>query len=163
MAWILVALLAIYQPAGTLSMSWQDTEKAVIMREEGLSLEAYKDNLGNWCIGYGHFLKKPIPDISKQGAQRLLDEDFDKAVEIASTEVDNFHELNGPRKGALVHMAFQLGANGFSEFRATLTLMQQKNWHKAAAHIRMSLWAKQTPFRAYRIAERIESGRYREQ
>ena len=145
--------------------NWMATEKELIKREEGMSLTPYKDDLGNWSIGYGHhdkYVGKHTQEMSREHVEQMFNDDFNRALGIAIELYPEFFNLTDARKGALVHMAFQLGEGGMASFKSTLRLMATDNWIAAAYHIRHSKWAKQAPFRANRIAERIESGNYRQ-
>jgi lysozyme len=57
-------------------------------------------------------------------------------------------------------MAFQIGVEGLLRFRRTLAAMQSHDYAGAAAGMRASLWARQTPARAERLARVMESGAY---
>ena len=55
------------------------------------------------------------------------------------------------------NMAFQLGAHGLQKFEKTLQHVKARNWSGAADEMLDSLWAKQTPNRANRMAKRIRA------
>ena len=50
-------------------------------------------------------------------------------------------------------MVFQIGFSGVMKFRKMIANMQEKNWKGAADEMLDSLWAKQTPSRANRLAD----------
>jgi lysozyme len=141
--------------------AWREREQEEIKLDEGLRLKAYKDSLGYWTIGYGHFLgATPIPDITLEKAEELFEEDFLQAEEGARQAAPFFDALTGPRKGALVNMAFNLGAKKLSEFHGTLNALDMGEWDTAALHIMNSRYARQVKNRANRIAYRIRTNEY---
>lgn len=56
------------------------------------------------------------------------------------------------REAALISMAFQMGAVGLGKFRNTLALVASRQFERAGRNMLKSLWAKQTPDRARRVA-----------
>lgn len=146
--------------------SWEEMEKGELKLDEGLRLTAYKDSLGNWTIGYGHLMRMPYDvggdptTITLQEAEDLFETDFEEAISDAQSAVPFFNALDGPRKGALVNMAFQLGATKLSGFHGTLAAMDEQDWNGAAKNVMNSLYARQARARATRIAYRIRTGEY---
>jgi lysozyme len=66
--------------------------------------------------------------------------------------------LDNVRKRAIQNMAFQLGIGGLMGFTATLPLIRDGHYSQAAANLRQSKWAGQTPSRAKRVIRMIETG-----
>lgn len=60
---------------------------------------------------------------------------------------------------AILNMQFQLGPESDEAFPNTFGAIARKDWRAAAAGMRASLWARQTPARAERAARMIETGR----
>lgn len=58
----------------------------------------------------------------------------------------------------LPSMAYQMGVNGLANFHQALTAISQEDWEDAATQMLNSIWAKQTPARAWRYADVIRSG-----
>lgn len=142
---------------------WRDVEKQLIKKEEGLSLKPYKDHLGCWTIGYGHCdstINSETAPWSQEQADQAFDEDFEDAESAARRLCATFDTLNGSRKGVLVQMVFQMGEVGVSKFVNTLRFINDEDWESAARNMKQSLWAKQTPQRARRLAERMRTGEY---
>lgn len=145
---------------------WREKEKEEIKLDEGLRLSAYQDTLGYWTIGYGHLLGNSIPEgmskITIEQADELFEDDFLEAEDGAARAAPFFDALTGPRKGALVNMAFSLGWKKLSGFHATLDAMDRGDWETAARQIMNSKYARQVKGRAKRIAERIKTNKYAE-
>jgi lysozyme len=137
-----------------------DAIKAHLEFEEGRKNYAYQDNLGFWTIGVGRLI-----DHRKGG--HLTDEEIDAllANDIRShmRDIEDWPAWQAVkddpvRATALLSMAFQMGAENLSEFHNSLALIAQKQWQAAAANLRSSLWAKQTPNRAKRVTQMIATG-----
>jgi lysozyme len=144
---------------------WEEMEKQELKADEGLRLKAYKDKLGILTIGYGHTSDATLKvteglTITEDEADSLLDKDFEEAVTGTQEVVPFFNALDGPRKGALVNMCFQMGAQSLSGFHGTLNAMDEADWDSASKHIMSSKYARQTRARATRIAYRIRTGQY---
>lgn len=136
--------------------------------EEGLRLEAYYCPAGKKTIGYGHNLDvRPylegdkIPDhITQEVAEVLLERDIDQTEEQLAAAWHGYGLLTGARRDACVNMAFQLGTNGFMEFRKLRDALVRCEWVKAYQEAMASQWAKQTPERAERVASQFITGQY---
>ena len=133
---------------------------------EGWRNRAYPDPLTGgkpWTIGVGH----AGPDVSQGDfwndirIGEVLDEDIDKATQQVRKALPWFDKLtNEPRRAVIIGMCFQLGINGLLKFRDTLAAMRDEKWDHAANCMRDSLWAKQTPKRAARLARQAETGEW---
>jgi lysozyme len=118
-------------------------------KEEGRVDHAYQDSRGFWTIGVGRLIdgrKGGRLDIKTHTAGI---QDWPAWQAVKDDPV---------RAAALVSMAFQLGVGGLAEFRTSLGLIAAKQWQAASDSLLKSLWAKQTPGRALRVAEMIATG-----
>lgn len=142
--------------------TWEEMEKQELKADEGLRLMAYKDSVGVLTIGFGHTGSDVHEGqrISEEEADSLFEKDFEEAVTGTQNAVPFFYALDGPRKGALVNMCFQMGPTALSGFHGTLAAMDEGDWDSAAVHIMNSKYARQTRARATRIAYRIRTGQY---
>lgn len=135
--------------------------KQELIRDEGLKLSSYQDTLGFWTIGVGHLLGKSTDFANltwtKDQCLCQLNEDVHKAVALVSTLPAYSMCNTDARQRALVNMAFQMGGKLLT-FTTFLSLIQQQKWHEAGEDLRTTLWAKQTPVRASRIINMIETG-----
>ena len=143
-------------------MSWQDREQEEIKADEGLRLIAYKDSLGNTTIGYGHTGEDVASgqSISQDEADSLFDADFEQAVTEAQEAVPFFQSLDGPRKGAMVNLAFNMGGSNLASFHGMLNALDSGDYTAAALHLMNSRYARQVKNRAVRLAFRIRTGQY---
>jgi lysozyme len=138
--------------------------------EEGLSLKAYICPAGKRTIGYGHnldakplFMGVKVPRrITKEYAYNLLRQDIDDVLKELKVKKPIVHILDDARRDAFINMAFQMGVDGFLEFKSMLNDVDFEMWDSAADEALDSKWAKQTPGRAKRVAGQIRTGKYYE-
>ena len=124
-------------------------------------LHAYNDHLGYTTIGVGRLIdKRRGGGITKEESKYLLENDIDRKLSELRKKYPHFDKLDDARKGVLMNMAFQMGVDGLMKFHKTLTLVEQGNYKAAADNMLKSLWAKQTPARAERMAQQMRSGKW---
>lgn len=139
------------------------TEVAKQLRyDEGVRRTAYADHLGYLTIGVGRLI-----DASRPGAglrdgeiEMLLRNDILDRVTQLEKRLPWFNDLDEPRQGVLINMAFQLGVEGLMGFKTTLELIAKGQYAKAAEQMLKSKWANQTPKRANRLAEQMKTGKW---
>lgn len=134
---------------------------AALKRDEGLRLNAYKDTVGVWTIGYGH----TGPDIKpglvwNQGkAESALIEDVKEHNAKLLKALPWIKNLDPVRRRALQNMAFNLGVDGLLGFKNTLEAVRTGRYNQAASGMLNSKWAKQVKGRAVRLAQEMLTGR----
>jgi lysozyme len=130
--------------------------------DEGRVPYAYLDSLGFWTIGVG-FL------IDKRKGGKLYPEEIDFILAnrikriLPDAQVEAWYPAvaNDPvRLAAVLNMHFQMGSGVDETFVNSFKAIGAKDWPKAAANLRQSLWAKQTPARAARVIKMIETGQH---
>ncbi len=132
-----------------------------IKEDEGLVLHAYQDHLGFWTIGYGRLIdKRKGGGISEEEALYLLKNDVSARLPVLENAIPFFARLNDARKAVLLNMSFQLGITGLLKFKSTLAFIEAGDFENASANMLKSLWAKQTPPRAKRLAEQMRTGKW---
>lgn len=133
-----------------------------LQREEGRSKTAYLDSLSVWTIGIGHAGSDVYPGLVWTDAQ--IDDVFAKDVAEKTAQVVEalpwFGTLNEPRQAVLLQMAFQLGTVGLLKFARTLQAVHEGRWADASAGMLNSVWASQTPHRAARLAQQMQTGEW---
>ena len=162
------------QPAAPASAAGDEIERLAtihLRREEGVISYAYQDHLGYWTIGVGRLIDKRkggrltdaeinvllANDIAEKRAQLARDPDTAAAWERVKGDP--------VRAVALLSMGFQMGVGasgkddaGLSGFDSSLALVAAGRFADAAAAMLKSLWAKQTPERAQRVAAMLKTG-----
>lgn len=116
---------------------------ALIKRFEGLRLDAYRDAVGIWTIGYGHTSMAGAPEV--RAGLRISEAD---AHEILMRDVDAFArgvrdavtvELSHQQFSVLVSFAYNVGLGGFKR-SSVLTAVNNRDFN--AVPRRLNLWAK---------------------
>ncbi len=135
--------------------------------EEGLRLTVYDDAtgkpitpgstvIGHPTIGIGRALD--TNGISNEEARALLLNDLAKITGQLDQRLPWWRRLSQNRQMVLAAMAFQLGMAGLLGFSNTLKLIEAGRYAEASSAMMQSLWARQTPARAARMARLMKDG-----
>ena len=122
-----------------------------IKKNEGLSTHPYKDQLGNYTIGYGHLIQKNESiffkkKFKKPFFQNLFENDFNRALKDYKKYFSKF-SFSKKTQELIVEMIFQIGIKKFFGFKKTLKHIKINNKYMASLEILDSLLYKQTPRR----------------
>lgn len=127
--------------------------------DEGFVPHAYKDSLGYLTIGIGRLIdKKKGGAITYDEAIMLKRNDIARVKAEFDRRYPQWRDLDPVRQRAVLNMGFQLGPRWPDEFDASSKLIWTGQYKQAAANLRQSLWARQTPERAGRVIRMIETG-----
>lgn len=110
---------------------------------------------GNPTIGNGRCLN--TNGISDYERKMLLSQDCDIVIEECE-KYDWFDLLSHNRQRVIANMIFQLGATRFALFRTMIDCIEQSDWQGAHNAMLSSLWAKQVPNRANKLATNFLAG-----
>lgn len=127
----------------------------MIKSEEGLRLFPYADTQGFTTIGWGRNLDGR--GISPLEAQMFFDNDINLVVNQLS-EYDFYKFAPENIQSALINMCFNLGLPKLLNFKRMISALNKKNYNLAAREALDSLWARQVPNRAKRIAVLMREG-----
>jgi len=129
-----------------------------IKREEGCIAHAYRDSLGLLTIGVGRLIDgSKGGGLSQDEIDYLLANDIASASHQVATALPWAERLNEPRQAVLIGMCFQMGLGGLLAFKHTLGSVEDGQYAEAAKGMLDSGWAKQTPARARRLAQQMET------
>jgi lysozyme len=139
----------------------------LLEREEGLRLAVYDDAtgkpllpgmtvVGHPTIGIGRCLDRK--GITEAEARVLLENDLAEVRSQVAKALPWSTRLTEARQVVLQAMAFQMGIAGLLGFKGTLAAVQRGDYEAAAKGMLASLWARQTPGRAARMAEMMRQG-----
>jgi len=127
--------------------------------EEGRVKFAYRDHLGYLTIGVGRLIDKDKGGgLSNDEIDYLLNNDIEAKTSEVLESLPWVADLDEPRKAVIIGMAFQMGTAGLLRFKNTLAAVRAKRYSAAKEGILDSLWARQTPARAERMAKQMETG-----
>ena len=131
-------------------MAYSNLKKR-IKKNEGFSISPYKDQLGNFTIGYGHLIKKKENhflrnSFSKKDLKNLFENDFAKATKEYNKNFSKLR-LNKHEEGMLIEMIFQLGTKKVLGFKKMINSIIKKKNYLVALEMMDSRWYKQTPKR----------------
>jgi len=155
------ALRAVGEDVGSADPLDPETDLLIaeLRRDEGEVLAAYQDHLGYWTIGVGRLIdKRRGGGISAEESAMLLRGDIERVRENLDLALPWWRGLDPVRQRAVQNMCFQLGIGGLTGFKNSLRYLERRDYTAAAANLRLSLWARQTPERAGRVIRMIESG-----
>lgn len=130
-----------------------------IKRHEGFRSKPYLCSEGYPTIGYGTNLQ--TRGITKQEAEELLLNDLAK-IDAYLNQLGLLNGLNEARQAVLFNMVYQLGRTGFSQFKHTISYIQQGKFEQAADEMLDSRWSMQTPKRAKELADQMRTGEFDE-
>ena len=125
--------------------------KLRIKKNEGFSIFSYKDQLGNYTIGYGHLIRRKEITLFKKKLttsffENLFESDFKTALEDYKKHFNKF-SFSQNIKEVIIEMIFQMGIQNVLTFKKTLRYIKKNNKFLASLEMIESVWYKQTPLR----------------
>jgi len=143
-------------------MTFNNQMTRLLRGDEGEVLHAYVDHLGYTTIGVGRLIdQRKGGGISKEESAYLLSNDIRNKVAELDRRLSWWRQLDEARQGVLLSMAFQMGVDGLLTFKNTLGMVRAGDYAGAARGMLNSLWARQTPERAARMAEQMRTGQWK--
>ena len=137
-------------------------------QEEGLRLYVYDDATGQRIVPGSHVIGHPTigigraldtTGITQVEALTLFDGDVEEKVGGLDERLGAWwRKLTPVRQRVLIEMAFQMGVAGLLKFQGFLDKLQASDYNGAAEEMLNSAWARQTPQRAQRAADRVREG-----
>jgi lysozyme len=129
--------------------------ETILRLEEGKRLDLYLDSEGIWTVGIGYNIQtRGLPD---DIVEELFRRDM-AALKADAARIPEYAALDAVRRGVIERMVFQMGVDGVMAFVNTRKAIREFRWIDAYNGIMSSKWAKQTPARAAREAQRILTG-----
>ena len=131
-------------------MSALDIAAKQLVIDEGRKKFPYHCSAGKLTVGVGRNLEDR--GLREDEIDLMLSNDIDEAEGIARKLIPNYQKLSEERKAVVINMAFNLGETRLSQFKQTLTAINEGRYADAATGMRNSLWYKQVGARAERLA-----------
>jgi lysozyme len=113
---------------------------------------------GHPTIGIGRNLAGR--GITKAESAAFFDRDIDEKIAEVRAAFPWGESMGPARFSVLVEMVFQIGLAGVKKFTSTLAAMERGDYAAAAMGMLGSLWARQTPRRAQRLANIMRTGQW---
>ena len=137
--------------------------KEEIKLHEGFVPRVYKDSLGKRTIGYGHLCVEPEQwddnkEYTKEELENVFSKDFNEALKNAEHLIGE-RNINHVAKEVIIEMVFQLGIGGVGKFKNMWKALDREDYGEASFQMLDSLWAKQTPARAGKLAGKMRSAK----
>ncbi|HQA83703.1 MAG TPA: glycoside hydrolase family protein [Syntrophales bacterium] len=130
-------------------------------RNEGIRYRPYLCSAKRITIGWGRNLQDN--GISRDEAEYLFRNDWNRAVRSCLDVVPGFDRLSEPRRAVLIDMAYQLGGIGLWRFERMLAAVRRGDFDLAAREILDSKYAREdSPGRAARNAEMMRTGEWQD-
>jgi lysozyme len=137
--------------------------QADLAADEGVKCEIYLDHLEKPTCGIGHLVRESDPEyemvpgtaISQDRVDELFRADVEQTLLDCVILHPRFNEYPEAAQLVMANMCFQLGLPKFLLFKKSHVLFENGMWSEAADEILNSKWAKQTPNRANRLADRL--------
>jgi len=90
---------------------------------------------------------------------------MDSVLDTLTNEMMQYKEVsdaidvcNDARRAVLISMAYQMGVQGLTTFKRTLRATANEDWPEVSMEMMKSRWARQTPSRALRHSQQMQSG-----
>ena len=122
-----------------------------IASNEGFRSKVYKCSEGVDTIGHG------FTWLSEEESLHILTGRVSQLHLKLLDDLDWYGDMPPEVQGNLIEMVFQIGFSGVMKFRKMIANMKDANWKVAADEMLDSLWAKQTPARANRLADIVRN------
>ncbi len=130
--------------------------KQILTRHESYKQFPYSDTTGHLTIGIGRNLQDR--GVSFQEASYLLDQDIDYFYLKLNNYLGFFKHLDEARQLALVDMCFNVGVQGFLNFKNMILALEAHDYERAAYEMLESKWAEQVGERANNLANIVRTG-----
>lgn len=125
----------------------------LLIGHEGWEETPYQDHLGNWTVGVGHLMTRPLSD---KAIAQILEDDIQGAKDDLDRKFPRWCHLGQSQQLVLVSMMFQMGSVRYNTFVLFWQAIESGDWQEAKAQMLDSKWARQTPKRANELALMIE-------
>ena len=137
--------------------------KEEIKLHEGFVPRTYADSLGKRTIGYGHLCVEPEQwdddkEYTKEELNVVFEKDFNEALKNAEHLIGE-RNINDTAKEVIIEMVFQLGIGGVGKFKNMWSALDREDYGEASFQMLDSLWAKQTPARAGKLAGKMRAAK----
>ena len=129
--------------------------------DEGVKKYAYTDSEGYLTIGVGRLIDRTKGGkLSEDEIEYLLDNDIDRIQNQTIRAFHWYNDLNDVRQECVLNMVFNLGLNGFKNFKLMIKALERHDYEDASQEMVDSKWAGQVGNRALRLSEAMRLGEW---
>jgi lysozyme len=130
---------------------------------EGYVNKIYQCSEGFDTIFYGHKITPTDEyqhgvEYSKEEGELVFERDFQRTLEAAERLIGD-RQINNTAKEVIINMVYQIGEGGVSKFKNMWKALDTKDYGEASFQMLDSLWAKQTPARAGKLAGKMRAAK----
>ena len=130
---------------------------------EGYVSKIYKCSEGFDTIFYGH---KVLPEDNyehgveypKEMGEEVFEKDFQRTLDAAERLIAD-RSINNMAKEVIINMVYQIGEGGVAKFKNMWKALDKEDYGEASFQMLDSLWAKQTPARAGKLAGKMRAAK----
>ena len=120
----------------------------------------YKCSEGFDTIFYGHKITPEDQyehgvEYSKQEGELVFERDFQRTVDAAERLIGD-RSISNTAKEVIINMVYQIGEGGVSKFKNMWKALDNQLYGEASFQMMDSLWARQTPNRAKKLAKKMK-------
>ena len=130
---------------------------------EGYVNKIYKCSEGFDTIFYGHKVTpedtyEHVVEYPKEMGEQVFEKDFERTLHAAERLIGD-RPINNTAKEVIINMVYQIGEGGVSKFKNMWKALDNEDYGEASFQMLDSLWAKQTPARAGKLAGKMRSAK----
>lgn len=142
----------------------------LLIEDEGLKQFPYLDccgkhwkkcscqEKGNLTIGVGRNLDSL--GLSENEVAGLLSNDVKRVTALIERNFPWFQKISTPRRVVIISMVFNMGIDGFKEFKKLIKCIESGDFYSACKEMLNSKWAGQVKGRATRLALIMKTGQF---
>ena len=129
--------------------------------DEGVKEYAYTDSEGYLTIGVGRLIDRTKGGkLSEDEIEYLLDNDIDRIQNQTIRAFHWYNDLNDVRQEVILNMVFNLGLNGFKNFKLMIKALERHDFTEASREMVDSKWSRQVGNRSLRLSEAMRLGEW---
>ena len=129
--------------------------------DEGVKEYAYTDSEGYLTIGVGRLIDRTKGGkLSEDEIEYLLDNDIDRIQNQTIRAFHWYNDLNDVRQEVILNMVFNLGLNGFKNFKLMIKALERHDFTEASREMLDSKWSRQVGNRSLRLSEAMRLGEW---
>ena len=127
-----------------------------LKQHEGYRQLPYRCTAGKLTIGYGFNIEDV--GLARDECDAVLEIRIKHIAKTLSGMLHFYNELSETRRAVLINMVYNLGLDGFMQFKKMLSSLSDHDYKRASYEMLNSKWASQVGKRAQQLAKQMEIG-----